>query len=43
MKIKKSTLHVRVADALREMIMTGELREGDKINETELCAAMAVA
>ena len=43
MKIKKSTLHVRAADALREMIMTGELREGDKINETELCAAMEIS
>lgn len=42
-KIKKATLHVRIADTLREMIMTGEFQEGDKINETELCEAMEIS
>ena len=43
MKIRKSTLHTQIADHLREMIMTGELEEGDKINENELCAAMGIS
>ncbi len=43
MKIKKSTLHMQIADRLREMIMTGQLKEGDKINENELCASMGIS
>ena len=29
--IQKKTLHQEIASNLREMIMSGELREGDKI------------
>ncbi|MFZ0613091.1 MAG: GntR family transcriptional regulator [Desulfobacterales bacterium] len=43
MKIKKATLHIQIADALREMIMIGELKNGDKINENDLCAAMGIS
>lgn len=43
MKIKKATLHIQIADALREMIMIGELKNGDKINENELCASMGIS
>ena len=43
MKIEKATLHMRIADSLREMIMTGELKEGDRINENELCSAMGIS
>jgi DNA-binding GntR family transcriptional regulator len=43
MKIKKSTLHTQIVDALREMIMIGELKHGDKINENELCASMEIS
>ena len=34
---------MQVADTLREMIMTGELQEGDKINENQLCASMGIS
>ncbi len=43
MKIRKSTLHIQIVDTLREMIMTGELKEGDKINENELCTSMGIS
>lgn len=43
MKIKKATLHIQIADALREMIMIGELKNGDKINESDLCGAMGIS
>jgi DNA-binding GntR family transcriptional regulator len=43
MKIKKSTLHTQIVDALREMIMIGELKHGDKINENDLCASMEIS
>lgn len=43
MKIKKATLHIQIADALREMIMIGELKNGDKINENDLCASMGIS
>ncbi|MFZ0240397.1 MAG: GntR family transcriptional regulator [Desulfobacterales bacterium] len=43
MKIKKATLHIQIADALREMIMIGELKNGDKINENDLCTAMGIS
>lgn len=43
MKIKKATLHIQIADSLREMIMTGELNNGDKINENHLCASMGIS
>ena len=43
MKIKKATLHIQIADALREMIMIGDLKHGDKINENDLCASMEIS
>ena len=43
MKIKKATLHMQIADRLRDMIMTSQLKEGDKINENELCASMGIS
>ena len=41
--IKKKTLHEEIANNLREMIMSGELREGDKIKENELCDMMGIS
>jgi DNA-binding GntR family transcriptional regulator len=41
--IKKKILHEEIADNLREMIMSGELREGDKIKENELCDWMGIS
>ena len=43
MKFKKSTYHVKVADMLRDLIMTGKLNEGDKINENELCETLGIS
>jgi DNA-binding GntR family transcriptional regulator len=43
MKFKRMTYHVQVADMLRDMVMTGKLKEGDKINETQLCDTMGVS
>lgn len=41
--IKKKTLHEEIAYNLREMIMSAELKEGDKIKEDELCALMDIS
>ena len=41
--IQKKTLHEEIANNLREMIMSGELREGDKIKENELCDMMGIS
>lgn len=41
--IQKKTLHEEIANNLREMIMSGELREGDKIRENELCDLMGIS
>jgi DNA-binding GntR family transcriptional regulator len=41
--IKKMTLHEEIVTNLREMIMTGELREGDKIKESDLCISMGIS
>ncbi len=41
--IQKKTLHEEIANNLREMIMSGELREGDKIKENELCEMMGIS
>jgi DNA-binding GntR family transcriptional regulator len=41
--IKKKTLHEEIANNLREMIMSGELMEGDKIKENELCDLMGIS
>ena len=43
MPIQKKTLHEEIADNLREMIMSGELSEGDKIKENELCDLMGIS
>ena len=34
---------MQIADRLRDMIMTSQLKEGDKINENELCASMGIS
>jgi len=41
--IQKKTLHEEIANNLREMIMSGELQEGDKIKEDELCRVMEIS
>jgi DNA-binding GntR family transcriptional regulator len=41
--IKKKTLHEEIVETLRDMIMTGELKEGQKINENELCVSMGIS
>ena len=41
--IQKKTLHEEIANNLREMIMAGELTEGDKIKEDELCTVMEIS
>ena len=43
MKFKKATYHVQIADMLRDMIMTGKLKEGDKVNEGKLCETMGIS
>jgi len=43
MSLKKSIYHIQIADMLREMIMTGDLKEGDKINENKLCSSIGVS
>lgn len=43
MTFQKSTYHVQIADMLRNMIMTGKLTEGDKINEVKLCETMGIS
>ncbi len=43
MKFRKATYHMQVADMLRDMIMTGKLKEGDKINEGKLCSKMGIS
>jgi len=41
--IKRITLHEEIAVNLKEMIMAGELKEGDKIKEDELCSSMGIS
>ena len=43
MRFKKETYHVQVTDMLRNRIMTGKLKVGDKINENELCEIMGIS
>lgn len=43
MNLKKSIYHTQIADMLRDMIMTGALKEGDKINENRLCLDIGVS
>jgi len=41
--IKKIILHEEIADNLKEMIMVGELKEGNKIKEDDFCASMGIS
>jgi DNA-binding GntR family transcriptional regulator len=41
--IEKKTLHEEIANNLRELIMSGELQEGDKIKEDALCNSMGIS
>jgi len=41
--IKKNTLHEEIVNNLKDMIMAGEIKEGDKINENELCVFMGIS
>ena len=41
--IEKKTLHQEIANTLRDMIMSGELKEGDKIKEDQLCELMGIS
>jgi DNA-binding GntR family transcriptional regulator len=43
MKLKKKTYHVQIADMLRDQIMTGKLKEGEKIKESELCSSLGIS
>ena len=43
MRITKDTYHVKVADMLRDFIMTGKLNEGDKIDESALCETLGIS
>ena len=43
MKFRKATYHIQIADMLRDMIMTGKLAEGDKVNEGKLCSTMGIS
>ncbi len=43
MKRKIKALHERIADNLKQMILTGRLKEGDKIREDDLCTSMDVS
>lgn len=43
LKLRRSTYHVQVADMLRDLIMTGKLKEGDKVNEAGLCDTMGIS
>ncbi len=42
-KITTSTLHQEVAKRIRELIRSGELRRGQKIDEKALCESMGVS
>lgn len=41
--ITKKTLHEEIASNLRKMIISSELKEGNKINEAELCTLMGIS
>ncbi len=43
MKRKIKALHERIADNIKEMIIAGKLKEGDKIRDGELCDAMDIS
>jgi DNA-binding GntR family transcriptional regulator len=42
-KIKRKMLHEVIADKIRKMIMAGELKEGDKVKEDEICLSMGIS
>lgn len=41
--IEKKTLHEEIANNIRKLIMSGQLQEGDKIKEDELCSSMGIS
>lgn len=41
--IQRRTLHDEVVDRMRDMIIEGQLRAGERINETELCGQLGVS
>ena len=41
--LDRSSLHVRVVDALRRMIVTGELAPGERIVESDLAERLGVS
>lgn len=41
--IEKKTLHEDAANRLRDMILTGMLKEGKKINENEICESLGIS
>jgi DNA-binding GntR family transcriptional regulator len=43
MVIEKKILHEEIASHLREMIMKGELKEGEKINENKFCDSWGIS
>lgn len=43
MKIVQQSLYEQIADRLKDMILSGELKEGDKIKEDQLCASMEIS
>ncbi len=43
MKRKIKALHERIADNLKEMIMAGKLRQGEKIREDDLCDSLDIS
>lgn len=43
MLISRTTLHSEIADAIREMIVSGELEPGDRIPEKDLCERFGIS
>ncbi len=43
MPISRTTLHSEIADAIREMIVSGELEPGDRIPEKDLCERFGIS
>jgi DNA-binding GntR family transcriptional regulator len=41
--IKRRSLHTEIVDRLRDLIVDGSLKPGEKVNEVELCAAFGVS
>lgn len=43
MKFKKTTYHEQLVDMIRNLIMVGKLKEGDKINESALSSEIGIS